>query len=497
MRRTFIRRMAAFTAGLFAVALAVAPAAPAAAEPPAAKKTLADAPAVASAVKLLESWIASRMEYDRLPGLSIAIVYDQKLVYSRGFGWADHEAGIPAGPRTLYRAASITKLFTATALLRLRDAGRLRLDDPVSKYLPWFKIQSPFPGRQEITVWNLLTHTSGLPGEAAFPYWTDHVFPSREEIIKALPGQQLVFRPETRYKYSNLGLALAGEVVTAASGEPYTEYVREHVLEPLGMRDSSVALPEERMKKLARGYSRLLPDGTRTVLPVADYKGMTPAANLTTTVEDLARFMMLQFRDGEAGGSQVLSGRTLREMQRVHWVFPSWTGGRGLGFIIRRSEGRTVVGHGGWVGGFRSQLGFVPEDKVGVVVMINADDGTPNLFLERALDIVGKALVDAARPAKPAAGTDPAWKRYVGLYTDTTFWETEVLILDGRLVMYGHAYPPEDDPRSTLIELEPVSKHVFRSGGPNGDGEPVRFELGPDGKVVRVKVGENYLYPKK
>ncbi len=454
-------------------------------------------PAVDSALRLLESWITARMEYDRIPGLSIAVVLDQNIVWSRGFGRADIEGRVPATPRTIYRAASITKLFTATALMQLRDAGRLRLDDPVVKFLPWFKPVNPFPAAPPITIWDLLTHTSGLPSEAAFPYWTDHVFPTREQIMKALPSQTLVYPPGTRYKYSNLGLILAGEVAAAVSGESWDGYVKKHILGPLGMADTSASLPDSRIPLLARGYSRLLPGDIRTILPIVDYKGTSPADNLTTTVEDLARFMMLQFRDDPASKGPVLCGTTLREMQRAQWMFPSWTGGRGIGFLLRRSGNRTIVGHGGWVGGYRSQIGFVPEDKIGVVVMMNCDDGTPNLYLDRALALVGPALLkSAARPeAEPVP--DPAWKSYVGLYTDSTFWDNEVLILNGKLVIYGHGYPPEDDPADTLVELQPVSKHVFRSSGPNGDGEPVRFEMDGDGKVVRIKVGENYLFPKK
>lgn len=492
MKRTAVIRRTLILASFLALAVPLAAGPTSAADVP-----LRNDPAVDSAIRLLESWITARMEYDRIPGLSIAVVLDQRIVWSRGFGLADVEGRVPASPRTIYRAASITKLFTATSLVQLRDAGKLRFDDPVSKYLPWFKPVNPFPDAPPITIWDLLTHTSGLPGEAAFPYWTDHVFPTREEIMKALPSQTLVYPPKTKYKYSNLGLALAGEVVAAVSGESWDGYVKKHILDPLGMTDTSASLPESRMGKLAFGYSRLLPDGRRTVLPVVDYKGMSPAANLTTTVEDLARFMMLQFRDDQASKRPVLTGTSLREMQRVQWMFPSWTGGRGIGFIIRRSGDKTIVGHGGWVGGYRSQLGFVPADRLGIVVMINCDDGTPNVYLDRALALLGPALRLAAPHPAAEPKTDPAWKGYVGLYTDATFWDNEVLVLDGKLVIYGHGYPPEDDPLDTIIELQPVSGHVFRSAGPNGDGELVSFEMDGQGKVKRIKVGENYLFPKR
>lgn len=481
-----------FLIAFFNFAIAVSPG-----SMPAKNKLPENDQAVKSAIGLLESWIEARMEYDKIPGLSMVIVYDKSIIWQRGFGMADVEQKIPATPKTLYRAASITKLFTATALMQLRDAGRLRLDDPVEKHLPWFKPQNPFIGAKPITIWHLLTHTSGLPREAAFPYWTDHNFPTLEEMIKALPAQKLIYPPETRYKYSNLGLAIAGQLVAAVAGETYETYVEKNILQPLKMMDTAISLPQERIKKLARAYSRLLADGTRTTLPVTDFKGIAPSASLTTTVEDLAKFIMLQFDAENSSSSFVLSGNTLREMQRLHWIFPGWKGGRGLGFIIRRVEEKNIVGHGGWVGGFRSQLGFIPEDKIGVAVMINADDGTPGLFLERAISLVGKAMISAARPIPTAPKPDPLWNVYLGKYIDSTFWESEVIILDGKLKLYSHSYPPEDDPAETLIDLEPVAKHIFRSAGPNGDGEFIVFEMSRDGKVVRLKVGENYLVPKK
>ncbi len=141
---------------------------------------------VASKILLLEKWIRAQMDYRGLPGLSMGIVYDQNLVWAKGYGFADLEKKTLASPSSIYRIASITKLFTTTALMQLRDQGKLRLDDPVSKYLPWFAIRNKFSDAPPITILHLITHTSGLPRESAFPYWTDAKFPTREEMINAL-----------------------------------------------------------------------------------------------------------------------------------------------------------------------------------------------------------------------------------------------------------------------------------------------------------------------
>jgi CubicO group peptidase (beta-lactamase class C family) len=461
------------------------------------KVAVKDDPGVASSIRLLEQWVASQIEYRNQPGVSMGIVHGGKLIWAKGFGVSDLAAGTPATSKTVYRIASITKLFTSTALLQLRDAGKLGLDDPVLKFVPGFKVGDPFPDDPPITVRSLLTHTSGLPGEAAFPYWTDHEFPTFEAVLAALPSQVKPFATETRYRYSNLGLTIAGQVVEAASGERFETYVMKHILEPLGMADTSVlSLPEGRRGGLAVGYGRRLPDGTRRILPFTDSKGLTAAANMSSTVEDLARFVAFHLGDGSDDLNRILKLSTRREMQRVHWLFPSWKAGRGLGFSVRQFDGKTLVGHAGWVGGYQTQIGFIVEDGIGAIALTNADDGVPNMYLEQALRVVGPAIIKAAAPEPTPSKPDASWNAYPGPYTDPADWDVEVMILDGKLYLYNHDYPPEESARGALAELSPVGPGAFRMTGEDASGDIVVFETGTDGRVTRVKVGENYIYPK-
>ena len=275
---------------------------------------LREQPQVADAITVLDMWIEQQVAHHSLPGLSIAIVFDQEIVWAKGYGYSDLEKKIPATPSTVYRLGSVTKLFTSTAILHLRDQGKLRLDDPVSLYLPWFSVRNPFPDAPEITIRHLLTHTSGLPREADFPYWTDHVFPTREQLAEVVPGQDAVYAPETTYHYSNLGMSLLGEVVTEVSGQPWADYLEENILRPLGMLNSSAAPGEELMRRRATPYKLMMPDGTRDVFDYYDTGAIAPAANMVSTVEDLSRFASLQFHDGPAGEDRVLKGSTLREM---------------------------------------------------------------------------------------------------------------------------------------------------------------------------------------
>jgi len=427
-----------------------------------------------------------------LPGMSIGIVHDQELIWARGFGFSDNEKKSPATAKTIYRMASNTKLFTATAIMQLRDRGKLQLDDPVVKHLPWFRFRNRHPDAPTVTIRHLLTHTSGLPREAAFPYWTDYQFPTREQIVQTLSSQESVFPPETQWKYSNLALTLAGEIVAAVSGESYAAYIHKHILDPVGMTSTSVILPQEHKIRLATGYGRRMPDGTRKIMPFSDIKGLTPAGNLSSTVEDFARFVSLQFRDGKAGGNQILKGSTLREMHRVHWLQPDWKRGWGLGFHVWRQGERVLIGHGGSLPGYRTQTTLSPEEKIAVMVMTNADDGDPAHYVNQALELVAPAIVKAAAPPAKVKRADTLWEKYAGKYRSVSGVESQVLILNGELVLFS---PTTLDPKGSLAKLVPETEHTFRLSGEDGYmalGEPVRFEFGPDGKIARMKIGENY-----
>lgn len=454
---------------------------------------LAQHPEVASAIRLWEAWLEAQMAYRQQPGISAGIVYDQELVWSRGFGFADVEKKSPATPQTNYRIASISKLFTATAILQLRDAGKLQLDDPVARHLPWFRLRRAADG-PVVTIRHLLTHTSGLPRESDFPYWTDAKFPTREQLMARLAEQDAAYPPETRWKYSNLALALAGEIVAAVSGEPYHAYIEKHILAPLGMTATSVLVPPEHRARLATAYGRRMPDGKRELRPFMDTSGIAPAANLSSNVEDLARFAALQFRDGPAGGRQILRGSTLREMHRIHWLEPNWQSGWGLGFSVRRLAGRTLVGHGGSLAGYRTTVSLDTKEKIGVIVLTNSDDGDPGMYADKFFELVAPAIARAAAPPASPKQADPAWNAYAGLYR-SPWGDSQVLILNGELVIIN---PTAMDVRGSTLKLLPAGPHTFRMEGENGGaavGELAVFEMGADGKVARLKTGSNYTFP--
>jgi CubicO group peptidase (beta-lactamase class C family) len=449
---------------------------------------------VVANLELFCAWVEAQLAQREQPGIAVGLIYDQSLIWSRGFGYANVAKRVPMTAQTICRIASITKLFTSTAIMQLRDDGLLQLDDPVKKHLPWFQLRNPHPDTPVVTIRHLLAHAGGLPREAAFPYWSTNEFPSVEEVQAALPDQEFALPAGSDWKYSNLSFMLAGEIVAAVAKLPYNAYVTENILQPLGLTNTFVDTIPSDHPLLAVGYGRRLPNVARTSGMYTDCRGMGSAANMASNVEDLAKFVMLQFRSGPRQGQQVLAGPSLREMHRVQWLNDDWSAGRGIGFYVWRLHGRTLVGHGGALPGYRSDLQCAPADKVGVVVLTNADDGLPLLYMDKAFQWLAPALLKAAAPKTEAATTVVEWQRYLGRYRNP-WGDGQVMIYQGELVLIA---PTEPDPLVGMIKLKPVNTHIFRMETKEhfgSNGELAIFELDESGKVTRLRLGNVYTYP--
>jgi CubicO group peptidase (beta-lactamase class C family) len=457
---------------------------------------IAENPDVAAAISLLETYIENQMTYNGTPGISLAIVYDQEIVWSRGYGFADLERRIPATSETLYRIGSISKVFTSIAVLKLCDEGKLRLDDNVDMFLPWFQPENKYTDVPPITVRHLLTHTSGLPGESTSPYWSTFEFPSSEEIADGIRSQELVLPTQSRFKYSNLGFVMAGQLVAVVANTSYGQFVREQILEPLSMSETYSDLPDEAQPRLATGYGRRMPDGTRRVLPYSEMRGITPAAGFSATVNDLARLASWQFRLLDDGTTEVLKPYTLREMQSVQWLHPSWEWGWGLGFELLHTPDRDLIGHGGLVGGYRSALYLSPREKVAVIALTNAVDGAvfpghQYSIVDKAFEWIAPAIEEATSKPVQEVEPDPVWNQYAGTYR--AWWtDMTVLVLKGDLVLI---YSRAEDPVQYMLALVPEKNGAFRVEGDGFDetGELVTFESESSGAVVGMRLGDQYL----
>jgi CubicO group peptidase (beta-lactamase class C family) len=442
------------------------------------------------AFRLIDIWLEAARDYDHLPGISAAVVSDQDIIWKKGFGKSDLEKNLDAETDTIYSICSISKLFTSVAVMQLRDAGKLRLEDRLSDLLPWFDLEQRWDDSGPITVRSLLTHSSGLPRESAYPYWTgpDFPFPTHEQIKEKLSDQKTLYPASTYFQYSNLGLTLLGEVVAHISGDPYETYIEKNILEPLRLTSTRTELPESLWRgKLSTGYSALKRDGTREMLPLFQAKGIAPAAGFSSTVEDLAHFASWQFRLLEKGGEEILKASTLREMHRVHWLDPDWETAWGLGFSVSKVDGVTMVGHGGSCPGYRSTLRMDPKKKEAYVVMINAQSVSPNKYADGMREILKKA--SEVMPERTEVGLN--LEDYAGTYSAQP-WSGEEAVIPwyGKLAVLGL---PSENPARGMTLLKHVEGDTFRRVRSDQTlAEEVVFERDDSGRVVRKWQHSNY-----
>jgi YD repeat-containing protein len=454
------------------------------------EKPFLDPAAEAQALRLVDAWLEVQRDLDRIPAMSVGVVRGQKLVWAKGYGTIDARGQVPATPKTLYSVCSITKLFTSVALMRLYDAQKLRLDDDILTLLPEHKFVQSDPDSAAITIRAAMTHSSGLPREADFPYWSgpDFAFPSSEQVKARLAQQKTLYRTGDRYQYSNLGMSLLGEMVARVSGQPYSSYVQANILDPLGMSETRFGLPMERYgRQLAVGYGSRKRDGTRDVVNPFKIEGMNPAAGLTTNVEDLARFVSWQFRLLKNGGTEILRASTLREMQRVQWTDRDGKTTWGLGFAVRYEAGKSVVGHGGSCPGYRTGVRMLPDQELGIIVLTNTMETTA-----KYLNNIAKILARAKKIEKPKEGqATVSLEDYAGRYNAQP-WATEFAVVPWGANLAALAFPFEDIDNE-LDVLKPTGKDAFRKVRDDDTlGTETRFERDGQGKVTRVVTNSQF-----
>ncbi len=429
-------------------------------------------------------WCRERLLNYQVPGALIGIVAEQGLEVLASFGVACIDTKTPISPEHRFRIASISKLFTSIAIMQLHEQGKLNIREPLERFLPWFRSSSS--NLDPITPWHLLTHSSGLTRESGMQYWNDQKFPSVEELQQYVSGLQAVYAPEFLWKYSNLGMALLGHTVSAVSGIPYEEYIHRYILSPLYMSDTVVNDLGASHPLLATGYSRFLsPNSTREIAPYSDVKALAPAAGMTSTVEDLAKFTCFNFAPEK---HDIIRDETLREMHRVHWLDSSWEFGIGLGFLSGRVDGHTIIGHNGWIRGYRTSIKFCREKKLGVIILLNCDLLTVEEFTNKCFELLLPCIVSNRTDTYPHQLSPLELSKAVGVYANH-FGACRLLEHEGALVILD---PTNSNPVRALENLEYISKdryrlHSLQGGGSRG--EMVEFVKDDSGVVVRLKIG--------
>lgn len=434
--------------------------------------------------------VAAFVKENRLPGAAAGIVVGDELVWSGGYGFADVETGRPHDAQTLFRIASITKTFTATAILQLRDEGRLHLDDPAVAHLPELRdAQSPYGLIETVTLRRMLSHESGLMGDPPGARWFHDVYESSPAVNLARATEiGTRIPPNLQQKYSNLAFQLLGEVVARVSGRSYVEVIQERILDPLGMTATGFApLSAELEARRAVGYHpRWLSDTFVPAVGLAEF----PAAEggLQSCVEDVAKWLSAQFpmEDAPEGHRTVLADATLREMHRPRYLEgDKWEEAWCIGWYAVRKGDTVWVQHSGGLPGFITNACFRSKERVGAIALLNGVGDATKLAME-----LGALALEAARsavtPAKVPPPSPAGYDDLLGFYGEPT--EGVMGRLEWR------------DGTLTILDIsEPDWRLVFLATGEpdrftvdwyqRESGEPVEFHRGADGRVTGVTIG--------
>ena len=314
-------------------------------------------------VDAVDAYVAETMRSARLPGVSVAIVDGDRVAYLKGFGRAD-ASGRPVTPETPFLIGSVTKSMTALAVLQLVDQGKVDLDAPVQRYIPWFRVADSSASAR-ITVRHLLTMTSGLPQSYATQLWTDDDDRALERTVRHLRTAELTGPVGHAVGYSNANYETLGLLVQVVSGMPYEQYMQRRVFAPLEMRNAFVSQDEARRHGMASGHRWWFGIPVATTLPFN--RSALPAGYVIASAEDVAHYLIAELNDGRFGAASVLSRGA---MALRHTPPPPKR--YGYGWEFTRSSGRTLINHEGGTANFQTSLFIDPEARVGVFVAANA-----------------------------------------------------------------------------------------------------------------------------
>jgi serine beta-lactamase-like protein LACTB len=490
--------------------------------------TVAPAKGYEEAAKQLDAFISREIKDKDLPALSIALVDDQRIVWAKGFGFADPASKTPATADTVYRVGSVSKLFTDLAVMQLVERGTLDLDAPVTKYLPDFKPVNPFDNKKPITLRQLMAHRSGLVREPPIGHYIDSDEPSLAKTVQSLNKTELALAPEAKTKYSNAAIATVGFVLEETQKQPFARYLQRTLLEPLGMKQSSFEPSPAVTKNLAKAvmwtyHGREFPAPTFQL-------GESPAGSMYSTVSDLGRFLSVLFAGGKGADGVLVKPETLEQMWTPQFVKKDEKKGFGLGFQIGELDGKRRIGHGGAVYGFAAELAFLPEEKLGVVVIASRDgaNGVTTHVADEALRQMlaikqNKALpkIEETTPIKPEtvrklAGRYKTTEKTLDLLErDGKLWALpgrgfrvelrgrgDELVADDRM-MYGLKVTPEGDKlkvgddtyeRVELTKPQPLPEKWAGLIGEYGPDHNILYILEKDGKL-HVLIEWFFLYP--
>jgi CubicO group peptidase (beta-lactamase class C family) len=349
----------------------------------------------------IDRYVQREIDAQRIPGLALAVVEGDRIVHVRGFGKAD-ESGRKVTPQTLFFNGSTTKSFTALAIMQLREAGKVDLDAPVQRYLPWWRVADADASRR-VTVRHLLYQVSGLSKATGNAHATsaDASASALEDQVRELRSAKLTKPVGTTWQYSNANYNILGMIVQTVSGQPYEMYVRQHILEPLGMRNSVMSVTEAKKRGLVTGYRYWFGFPRAADLPFN--RGNLPAGGLISSVEDMAHYLSAEVNGGRHGSKTVISTAGMTELQRAG--VPTGHAGvaYAMGWEVRETNGIPTLSHDGSMFNAHSNVVLIPEGKWGIILMENAENSPDDWFGARRMSGIADGVTNMVKGRQPGS----------------------------------------------------------------------------------------------
>ena len=480
---------------------------------------LAQTPTLEAQTKAIDEYATKISKDWQAPGFAIAIVKDDKVVFAKGYGVREMGKAPVVDENTLFAIASNTKAFTSAGLAILVDEGKLKWDDPVTKYLPSFQLYDPYVTR-ELTIRDLLSHRSGLATFAGDLLWYESNY-TRGEILERARFLKRASSFRTRFGYQNILFMAAGEIIAKVSGMSWDEFMKQRFFRPLGMA-RTVTLNADLMKSENVATPHNAVDGNLRVIRYGNVDNIGAAGAIKSSVAEMAQWLRLQLGRGTYSGQKLFSVDRSREMWTPHTILGGTTEQSektnptrhfnlyGLGWILTDYHGRLWVSHGGGLDGMVSQLALLPEERLGVVVLTNSETSLSTVLVNKTVDIFlglperdwsgeylarAKLNEEANRAAAKKvedsriADTKPSLplSAYAGTYTGSLYGDAKVTEENGKLVLQFAPSP------LFAGDLEHWNFDTFRVKWRDTIVYPfpkgfVTFSLNPQGKVEEMKI---------
>jgi CubicO group peptidase (beta-lactamase class C family) len=353
--------------------------------------------AVARLSAELEPKIKEEIQQGHLPGFAIGVVKNGKLIYAKGFGVAKLGGTAAITSRSLFHMASVTKTFVATAVMQLVEKGKIDLDSPLIRYLPYFRLNDE--RYRAITIRQMLSHMSGIPDTVTYNWdKPEYDAGALERFVRSIADQKLVFAPGEKFAYSNTGYEILGDVIAKVSGESFEDYVQHNILAPLGMKDSTLLVREASPQLLTSPH--VMEKGAVVVSKIFPYnRAHSPSSTLYSSIEDMSRWAIANLNHGELDGKRILKHETIDLMWRP--VVDALGFKEGISWFTTEKQGHRFVLHSGGDVGFESLLVLAPEDGVAVVAMSNFANPDRGYVEELVNDAM--RIMFGLKPSEPSA----------------------------------------------------------------------------------------------